>query len=150
MLQYKLQEEVLRSVSMEKNLSIIKDHEGKKLVIINDIRFKGKKREEWDEIEKYLDFPDEFTHGKDKTVLNGPNLKAKANASLIIKDLVQIATNKSYAVDYNEKHKKKAQYGWYRYDTRLALPIYNDDGELIRYNIFKLRMLVRHDSDGKM
>lgn len=39
---------------MEKNLSIIKDHEGKKLVIINDIRFKGKKREEWDEIEKYL------------------------------------------------------------------------------------------------
>ena len=84
MLQYKLQEKVLRSVSMEKNLSIIKDHEGKKLVIINDIRFKGKKREEWDEIEKYLkeyigncyeiletsekryignDFPGEFTHG---------------------------------------------------------------------------------------
>ena len=39
---------------MENNLSIIKDHEGKKIVIINDIRFKGKKREEWDEIEKYL------------------------------------------------------------------------------------------------
>ena len=159
------------SVDMKKNLSIIKDHEGKKLVIINDIRFRGKKREEWDEIEKYLkeyigncyeiietsekiyigkDFPDEFTHGKDKTILKGPNLKAKANASLVVKDLIRIATNKSHAVDYNEKHRKKAQYGWYRYDTRLALPIYSEDGELLKYNIFKLRMLVRHDSDGKM
>ena len=64
--------------------------------------------------------------------------------------MIQIATNKSYAQDYNNKHKKKAKYGWYRYDTRLALPIYSDDGELIKYNIFKLRMLVRHDSDGKM
>ena len=156
---------------MKKNLSIIKDHEGKKLVIINDIRFRGKKREEWDEIEKYLkeyigncyeiietsekiyigkDFPDEFTHGKDKTILKGPNLKAKANASLVVKDLIRIATNKSHAVDYNEKHRKKAQYGWYRYDTRLTLPIYSEDGELLKYNIFKLRMLVRHDSDGKM
>lgn len=33
---------------MKRNLSIVKDHEGKKIVIINDIRFKGKSREEWD------------------------------------------------------------------------------------------------------
>ena len=48
------------------------------------------------------------------------------------------------------KHKNKAKFGWYRYDTRIALPVYNDVGELERYNIFKLRMLVRHDADGKM
>ncbi len=64
------------------------------------------------------DFPDEFTHGKDKTILKGSNLKAK--------------------------------YGWYRYDTRLALPVYNDYGEIERYNVFRMRMLVRHDEDGKL
>ena len=76
--------------------------DGKKVVVIHDIRFKGKEKIEWNEIEQLLkeyvgkyyeiietceavyigkDFPDEFTHGKDKTVLKGPNLKAKANAA---------------------------------------------------------------------
>lgn len=124
---------------MDKNVTIITDPEGKKIVLINDIRFKGKRKEEWKEIEDYLkeyigeyseitetaekiyigtDFPDEFTHGKDKTILKGSNLKAK--------------------------------YGWYRYDTRLALPVYNDYGEIERYNVFRMRMLVRHDEDGKL
>ena len=48
------------------------------------------------------------------------------------------------------KHGVHAKYGWYRYDTRLVLPVYNDDGELQRYNIYKLRMLIRHDEDGKL
>ena len=124
---------------MDKNVAIITDPEGKKIVLINEIRFKGKRKEEWKEIEDYLkeyigeyseitetaekiyigtDFPDEFTHGKDKTILKGSNLKAK--------------------------------YGWYRYDTRLALPVYNDYGEIERYNVFRMRMLVRHDEDRKL
>ena len=41
------------------------------------------------------DFPDEFAHGKDKTVLKGPNLKAKANAAQAVGELIQIAENKS-------------------------------------------------------
>ena len=40
--------------------------------------------------------------------------------------------------------------GWYRYDVRFALPVYDDRaGEICRYNIFFARMLVRHDADGK-
>ena len=40
--------------------------------------------------------------------------------------------------------------GWYRYDVRFALPVYDDkSGELVRYNIFSARMLVRHAEDGK-
>lgn len=39
---------------MERNVNVITDLEGKKIVVINDVRFKGKKREEWDEVEKYL------------------------------------------------------------------------------------------------
>ncbi|MBQ4650146.1 MAG: hypothetical protein IJB73_05535 [Firmicutes bacterium] len=156
---------------MEKSAVVITDHEGKKFVLINDVRFRGKTRQEWNEIEEFLkeyvgryyeitetaervyigkDFPDEFTHGNDKTVLKGPNLKAKANASQAVGELIQIAVNKSTSPDYNEKHGDKARYGWYRYDTRLALPVYNDFGELHRYNIYKLRMLVRHDEDGNL
>lgn len=33
------------------NVNIITDVDGKKIVLINDIRFKGKRREEWEEIE---------------------------------------------------------------------------------------------------
>ncbi len=156
---------------MDKMISIVTDELGRKVVRINDLRFRGKTREEWGEIEIYLkeyigkfyeiaetaekiyigkDFPNEFVHGKDKTILKGPNARAKANASRVVGELIEIATNKSFAPDYGTKHKDKAKYGWYRYDTRLAIPIYNDDGEVIRYNIFKLRMLVRHDKDGKL
>lgn len=113
---------------MDKNISIITDLDGRKIVLINDLRFKGKTKEEWKEIEAYLkeyvekfyeisetaekiyigkDFPDEFTHGKDKTVLKGPNLKAKANASQAIGELIQIATNKTSSPDYDENIKIK-------------------------------------------
>ena len=67
-------------------------------------------------------------------MLKGPNLKAKANITQAVGELIQIATNKSGAEDYGEKHGKKAKFGWYRYDTRLALPVYNMDGELERYS----------------
>ena len=156
---------------MDNNITIITEPTGKRIVLINDLRFKGKTREEWQDIENYLkeyigkyyeisetaekiyigkDFPDEFVHGKDKTILKGPNLKAKANASIAIGELIQIAENKSVSIDYDNKHGVKAKYGWYRYDTRLALPVYDDKGDIQRYNIYKLRMLVRHDEDGKL
>lgn len=155
----------------DNNAIIITEPTGKKFVLINDLRFRGKTKEEWKEIEEYLkeyigkyyeisetaekvyigkDFPDEFTHGKDKTILRGPNLKAKANAAQVVGELIQIAGSKLVSEDLNNKHGDKAKYGWYRYDTRLALPVYNDDNELLRYNIYKLRMLVRHDEDGKL
>ena len=39
---------------MEKNINIITDLDGRKIVLINDIRFKGKTKEEWNEVEEYL------------------------------------------------------------------------------------------------
>lgn len=114
---------------MNKNVTIITEPTGKKFALINDLRFKGKTKEEWKEIEGYLkeyigkyyeisetaekiyigkDFPDEFTHGKDKTVLKGPNLKAKANAAQAVGELIQISENKSVSEDFNDKHGNKA------------------------------------------
>ena len=36
----------------EKNISIIKDADGKNIVIINDIRFKGKRSVNWNDVKE--------------------------------------------------------------------------------------------------
>ncbi len=156
---------------MKETVNVITDPEGKKIVLINDVRFKSRRTLDWNEIEECLkeyigkyfeieetsekiyigsDFPDEFTHSLDTKNLKGANEKAKANISEVIGELVEIATNKKEYPDYENKHKTKAKLGWYRYDTRFGLPVYNEEGALARYNIFKVRMLVRCDRNGKL
>lgn len=49
-----------------------------------------------------------------------------------------------------EKHSHNAKNGWYRYDTRFALPVYDEIGEVERYNVFSARLLIRHAASGKM
>lgn len=153
------------------NVSIITDAEGNQVVVINDLRFKRNKKVDWNVVESYLkeyigacteifdtnemiyigsDFPDEYSHSKDTKVLRGPNEYAKANASVAIKELIQIASNKMFSENYKDKHNNKAKFGWYRYDTRFAIPKYNNDGELAGYNVFKGRLVIRHAKDGKM
>lgn len=153
------------------NINIIFDCDGNRIAIINDLRFKGRKNVDWNLVEEYLkkyigeyeeivdtndmiyigkDFPDEFVHSKDTKTLKGANLYAKANSSIAIKEMISIANNKSYAENYANKHIKDAKYGWYRYDTRFALPKYSIDGDLEGYNIFKARLIVRHDEDNKL
>ena len=96
------------------------------------------------------DFPDEFSHSNDTKGLKGANMKAKANITPAIGELIQIASEKAQYPDYNNKHGAKAQFGWYRYNTRFGIPVYDEDGNLERYNIFSTRMLVRCDADGKL
>lgn len=155
---------------MNKKISIIEDLDGKKIVVIHDIRFKGKRKINWDEVEEYLkeyvgscheiaetaesiyignEFPDEYTGSVDTARLRGTLAKAKANATQGIHELIQIATNKSSSPNYAKKHQNNAKYGWYRYDSRFALPVYDGNGELERYNVFATRMLVRHAENGK-
>lgn len=156
---------------VDRNVNIITELDGKKIVLINDIRFKAKKREDWKDIEEYLkeyvdefyeiaetsekifistDFPDEYANSESRMALKGAVAKAKANAAQEIPELIQIATNQEFSENTKKKHIKDAKYGWYRYDVRFALPVYDDKtGQLVRYNIFSARMLVRHDEDGK-
>ena len=37
----------------------------------------------------------------------------------------------------------------YRYDTRFALPVFDENGEISRYNVFKAKILTRHAGNGK-
>ena len=41
-------------------------------------------------------------------------------------------------------------YRWCSYVTRFALPVYGENGEIERYNVFCAIMLVRHAEDNKL
>ena len=73
------------------------------------------------------DLPDEYMHSNYTRILKGANAKAKANAAQGLPELLKIATNEVY-------------------DSRFALPVFSDDGEIERYNVFNVAMLVRHTS----
>lgn len=153
------------------NINIIRDEKDYSIVIINDIRFWGKQNIEWGAVEQYLreyvgkcyeiletsdrvyigkEFPNEFKGSNDTKRLRGSNAKAKANASEKIPQLLEYATNKRWSENYKGKHNVDAHNGWYRYTSRFALPIYSNSGDLLRYNIFRIEMLIRHASDEKL
>jgi hypothetical protein len=64
--------------------------------------------------------------------------------------MIMIAWNRSYKENHETKHRQDAKYGWYRYDTRFALPVYDEDGEVIRYNVFHAYLIIRHAADKKL
>ena len=97
---------------MQRNVNVVEDLDGKKIVVIHDIIFKGKRTMEWTDVEEYLkrfvgeehiiedtvdlvyigpDLPDEYTHSNYTMLLRGANAKAKANAAQGIPEMLLIA-----------------------------------------------------------
>ena len=159
------------SKKIKRNVSVIQDVDGNNIVMINDIVFKGKRSVEWSDVEKYLrqyvgdfyqiaetediiyigtDLPDEYTGSNYTKHIKGTIAKAKANAAQAIPEMIEIATSKTYEDNKKNKHSRHAKNGWYRYDTRFALPVYDENGDIERYNVFSARLLIRHASSGKM
>lgn len=155
---------------MERKINVIEDLDGKKTVLIQDVFFKGRQNIDWKAIETYLkrytnvsyclaetgeeiyigsELPSEYTSSIYTKSLKGANAKAKANAAQGIPEMIEIATNPEYEENRKEKHAKAAKYGWFRYDTRFALPVFDESGEVVRYNVFKGRLLIRHAKNGK-
>ena len=156
---------------MDRKIDVIEDLNGEKIVFINDILFKGKRSIDWLEVEKYLkkfigesytiedsddvvfigkDLPDEYAHSNYTQILKGTNAKAKANAAQGLPQLIEVAKGKSYKENYKEKHNNDAKYGWHRYNSKFALPVYDNNGEIEQYNVFNVIMIIRHAEDGKM
>lgn len=152
-------------------INIIHDENENSIVIINDIRFKDRQHIDWETVEKYLkeyvgenieiietadmvyigaDYPKEVKGSEDTRRLKGTNAKAKANATTETIGLLKYATNKRWQENYKSKHGIDAAYGWYRFTSRFALPVYSSEEKLERYNIYRIEMLVRHASDGKL
>ena len=94
------------------------------------------------------DLPDEYAHSEYTHILKGANEKAKANAAQGLPELIITATNMEHTDNSKAKHKKDAKYGWYKYESRFALPVFAGDGEVERYNVFHVAMILRHDKDG--
>ncbi len=161
----------MERIVLDRNVNIITDLKGNKIVLINDIIFKGKRSMNWDDVKNYLEIyvgefyeiadsrdivyigkelPDEYTGSRYTYSLKGANAKAKANASQGIPEMLEIATGKHFRENSGEKHIRDAANGWYRYNSRFALPVYDENGGVERYNVFHASMLIRHDADGKM
>ena len=153
------------------NLVIARDLDGKKFVIIPQIIFKGKRSISWEQVEKYLmryiggifeisdtndfiavdrKFVDEYTGSVYTRKLVGSLPKVKANISQGIPELIEIATNKRWKADFDNKHKKKAENGWYRYNTRFAMPVTDQNGEIIEYNMYQAVLIVRYSADKRL
>ena len=105
---------------MERKINVIDAFDGKKMVIIHDIIF-----------------------------MKGANVKAKANAVQGIPEMIEIATGGNYKANDGTKHNRHAKYGWYRYDSYFAIPVYDNDGEVDHYNVFHASLLIRHAEDNK-
>ena len=155
----------------QRNIAVIQDVDGNNIVVINDIIFKGKRSITWSDVEEYLrryvgefysiaetgdivyigtDLPDEYAGSNYTKHIKGTVAKAKANAAQAIPEIIEIATSKTAEENKKEKHSRNAKNGWYRYDTRFALPVYDESGEVERYNVFSARLLIRHAASGKM
>ena len=154
----------------KRNVSVIHDINGNKIVMINDIVFKGKQSIKWNDVEEYLrqyvgdfytiidtnevvyigtELPDEYAHSEYTNILKGANAKAKANAAQGIPEMIEIASGKRFTANTKNKHQRDARYGWYRYESRFALPVFGTDGEVERYNVFHAAMIFRHGEDDK-
>lgn len=154
-----------------KQQNIIYDSRNNPIIVISNVRFKGKRNIDWMDVERYVkeyvgsnyevaetsdiiyigaDFPDEFKGSEDTKRLYGMQAKAKANSIQELPMLIRIANNRRWQENYKMKHKTDAQFGWYRFSSRFALPIYSVSGEVERYNIFRIEMLVRHASDDNL
>lgn len=153
------------------NILVVDDSEGKKIVVIPQVIFKGKRTISWNDVEKYLLryvgkifevsetedfiyidrlFVDEYAGSDYTNKLKGALPKVKANMSQGLPQMIEIATNKRWKEDFGNKHRKRAGKGWFRYNTRFALPVTNDSGEIVEYNIYQAVLIVRYSSDEKL
>lgn len=96
------------------------------------------------------DLPSEYSGSKYTHSIKGTNAKAKANAVQGISEMIEIAVGKHFRENKESKHWRNAMYSWYRYDSRFAIPVYRDDEEVERYNIFHASLIVRYSEDGKL
>lgn len=98
-----------RSKKQQRNVSVIQDIDGNN---IGD------------------DLPSEYSGSKYTHSIKGTNAKAKANAVQGISEMIEIAVGKHFRENKESKHWRNAMYGWYRYDSRFAIPVYRDDEEV--------------------
>ena len=157
-----------------RKFSVAEDAEGRQIVVVEDNIFAGKRdkprykvvrdylREHIGEIHTiasdgravYLgkDLPGEYTLSEySKRLLRKDKSKAyaKNQAAQYLGELIEIAENPSWQENRKAKHTMDAKYGWWKYDTRFAVPVRDNSGKITNYRTYDASLLIRHDADGK-
>lgn len=73
---------------------------------------------------------DEYTSSVYTNQLKGTYAKAKANLSQGILQAVQIAKKTKMKANLKKRHEKYAQRGWFYYETRFAIAIYQEESSV--------------------
>ena len=149
-----------QSRKRQRNVSIIQDIDGNNIVVINDIRFKGKRSINWREVRAYLkeyvgdfymvastgdviyigaDLSNEYSGSKYTHSLKGTNAKAKANATQGIPEMIEIALGKYYRENKESKHWRNARYGWYNIFHASLIVRYSEDNRMYLYDIIDIK-----------
>ena len=157
-------------MTKENGVRIIREEDGRELVVIDEIIFRGKQNIKWKAVEIYLqkyvgelvevvetkeiisiksDFPDEFAGSIYTEKLKGGLAKAKANSSQGIIQMVQIAKRSKIVENKKRRHDRDARRGWHYYKTRFAILVYVEETKEIRYNYYSARIIVRHTNSGE-
>ena len=78
----------------------------------------------------------------------GALLKAKCNAVQILPELVESAENRRWIENKDEKHSNDAIGGWYRYDVRFSIPIFDNLGNHVMNNDYLATLVARINDKG--
>ena len=97
------------------------------------------------------DLPNEYTHSKYTSFLQKKKpalLNAKNRASSALGEMIEIATHRRWEPT-EHTDTKDAKYGMYRYDTKFAFPIKDQNGNVTNVKAYDAELLIRNASDGK-
>lgn len=64
--------------------------------------------------------------------------------------MIEIAQNRRFRENLERKHEKNAKYGWYRYDSQFAIPIFDENNDVMPYNVFHAELVIRHSENRKL
>ena len=152
------------------SVRIIREEDGRELVVIDEIIFRGRQNINWKAVEIYLqkyvgelvevastkevikikrDFPDEFAGSVYTEKLKGGLAKVKANLGQGIIETVQIAKESAVMQNRKSKHGNNARHGWHYYKTRFAIQVYVEETKEIKYNHYSALIIVRHSRGGE-
>lgn len=94
------------------------------------------------------DLPGEYVYSKSANSLKKGRKYAKYQVAQNLHELIEIAEEKRFSENKKERHARDAKFGWYRYDSKFAVPKADGkDGN--RYRVYDCSLVIRHDGDGK-
>ena len=63
--------------------------------------------------------------------------------------MIEIATDRKWKKNIKPKHSKDAKYGWYYYSTRFAIPKMDSNNNVMNFNVYTAKLVIRNDENGK-